>query len=149
MSRAKQLAACGAVCALLVTGLVSGTVQAQRGAVRIAVGELDGNAAFEGALRDALAREPGVRITSTRRAQLVLRGSVQRIQRRRVGDELRVDCEVSLIVAARDGSIRAMLRGRAGARGSDEAQLTRGALRGAVRGALRPLRTSGPALARN
>ena len=63
---------------------------------------------------------------------------------------LEVRCEVSLVVAdARGGAVRAMLRGRAGARGgTDAARLQGNALRAAVRGALRPLAQHGHALAR-
>ncbi len=67
-----------------------------------------------------------------------------------VEGSLEVRCEVSLVVTeARGGSIRAMLRGRGGARGSgDAARLSNDALRAAVRGALRPLATQGEQLAR-
>jgi hypothetical protein len=130
--------------------------QAQRAPVRVALGEIgaaDGAPGAAAALGEALERElrgrDDVQLTGPRRAQLVLRGSVTRLDRRRVGPQLEVRCEVSVIVAdARGGSIRAMLRGRAGARGADAARLSENAMRAAVRGALRPLATHGRSLAR-
>ncbi|MEQ8453116.1 MAG: hypothetical protein RLO52_20760 [Sandaracinaceae bacterium] len=126
-------------------------------AVRVAVGETAGSegdaqqaAALAGAISAALDHAPDVRLTSARRAQLVVRGSVVRLERTRVAEGFEVRCEVSLIVAdARGGSVRAMLRGRAGARGGqDVARLRANALQAAVRGALRPLGAHGRALAR-
>ncbi len=150
MPRAQQLAACGVTCALLI--LAAHADAQPHGPVRVALGELSGARAPElgEALRDTLRRTRDVRLTDRPRAQLVLRGSVQRIERRVVDGQVQIDCEVSVIVAdARGGAIRAMLRGRAGARGgTDEAALSGNALRAAVRGALRPLRASGHALAR-
>jgi hypothetical protein len=126
---------------------------AQRAPVRVAVGELGAGEGSADALFGAIARtledNPEIRVTTTPRAELVVRGSVVRLERRRVGNELEVSCEVSLIVAeARGGSIRAMLRGRGGARGGRDAErLSDDALRAAVRGALRPLASQGHALA--
>ncbi|HJL17389.1 MAG TPA: hypothetical protein RMH99_17100 [Sandaracinaceae bacterium LLY-WYZ-13_1] len=130
--------------------------RAQRGPVRVALGELGASEggprtarALEAAIERALRDREDVRLVGAGRAQLVLRGSVVRLERRRVGRALEVRCEVSVIVAdARGGSIRAMLRGRAGARGSDPTRLRANALRAAVRGALRPLAAHGRALAR-
>ncbi|UJR81549.1 hypothetical protein [Sandaracinus amylolyticus] len=115
----------------------------------IAVGETaarEGGPAIAGALGDALSEEIAarrdVRLTEdTRRARWVVRGSVVQLDEHAVADGLEVRCEVSLIVAdARGGSVRAMLQGRAGARGVDDPErLARAALQAAVRGALRPI----------
>jgi hypothetical protein len=116
--------------------------------LRIAIGEVaavEGGAAAARALSRALAEaieaQPDADLAPMRRAELVLRGSVVRIERSAVAGGLEVRCEVSVIVAdARGGAIRAMLRGRGGARGDgDPARLSDDALRAAVRGALRPL----------
>lgn len=100
-----------------------------------------------GALHDALVREigrlPSLRLAETRHARYVLRGSVTRLDRRPQGRDVEVRCEISLTVAdARGGSIRMMLSGRAGARGTDAESLERAALEAAVHGALRPLSSS-------
>jgi hypothetical protein len=120
--------------------------------VRVAVGELRSEprdaSAFSRALSDALGSQRELELTSVRGADLVVRGSIVRWERRNVGGSLEVRCEVSLIVSDAGGSIRAMLRGRGGARGGTDARLSEDALRAAVRGALRPLAEQGPALAR-
>jgi hypothetical protein len=144
-----------AMAALCVAGA---TTEAQRGgSLRVAIGEVgasDGDPgtvrAFSQVLSETLAAQPLVDVTPAQRAQIVLRGSVVRWDRRPVEDGLEVRCEVSLVVAdARGGSIRAMLTGRGGARGAgDPARLSADALRAAVRGALRPLASQGTALAR-
>ena len=127
---------------------------AQRAPVRVAVGEIEAARPaladeLSGALEDALREHDDVRLTTTRGAELVLRGSLVSVERRRVDRQLEVRCEISLIVAdARGGAIRAMLRGRAGARGGDPRRLYENALRAAVRGALRRLATHGRSLAR-
>lgn len=117
----------------------------------IAIGETAaqvGGAAVAGALSTSIERaieaRRDVRLApDARRARWVVRGSVVRLERRSVADGLEVRCEVSLIVAdARGGSVRAMLAGRAGARGVDDPdRLAQAALDAAVRGALRPLGT--------
>lgn len=117
----------------------------------IAVGEMAATAggpraatALESAIETELASRHDLRLApDARRARYVVRGSVVQLERRQVSDGLEVRCEVSLIVAdARGGSVRAMLSGRAGARGVDDAdRLARAALEAAVRGALRPLGT--------
>ena len=117
----------------------------------IAVGETAATAGgpeMAGALEDALSTEIAsrrdVRLTEdARRARWVVRGSVVQLEEHEVADGLEVRCEVSLIVAdARGGSVRAMLQGRAGARGVDDPErLARAALQAAVRGALRPIAT--------
>lgn len=121
--------------------------------VRVAVGELraEGAAqsdAFSRAIGDALGSHPELEVSSARRADLVVRGSIVRWERRNVGGALEVRCEVSIIVSDAGGSIRAMLRGRGGARGGSEDRLSEDALRAAVRGALRPLASQGQRLAR-
>lgn len=114
----------------------------------IAVGEMAasaGGVATASALGDAVESELSSRrdvrlAPDARRARFVLRGTVVQLERRQVSDGLEVRCEVSLIVADRGGSVRAMLSGRAGARGVDDPeQLAHAALEAAVRGALRPL----------
>ena len=156
MRRAKWLAGRPMWVALAMTiCCVPLASHAQRAPVRVAVGEVgdSGGAgtalALSSAIGQALEENPEVRLTTTPRAQLVVRGSVVRLERRQVDGELEVSCEVSLIIAdARGGSIRAMLRGRAGARGGRDAErLSDNALRAAVRGALRPLGSQGHALA--
>lgn len=155
MLRANELAARSA-CAVALAAMVwcAPRVYAQR-SVRIAVGAVaasDGDRATARALSRELARaieqQPDVDLTPRRRAELVLRGSVVRMTRARVDGGLEVRCEVSVIVTDGEGSIRAMLRGRGGARGGgDPARLSADALRAAVRGALRPLAAQGARLA--
>ncbi|CAG0975346.1 hypothetical protein ARNL5_02022 [Anaerolineae bacterium] len=120
---------------------------AQRGRLRVAVGET-GSSVTEsgpGALSQALLHElesrGDVQLAARGRAELVGGGSIVRLDRVTHGGEVEVRCEVSLIVSeARGGAIRAMLRGRAGARGGGDAErLSQSALAAAVRGALRPL----------
>lgn len=155
MPRASVLAARTALAvALAMTVWCARDASAQR-SVRIAVGEVgsnDGDRASAAALSRELARaieqHPDADLAPRRRAQLVLRGSVVRMTRARVGDGIEVRCEVSVIVTNADGDIRAMLRGRGGARGGgDPARLSSDALRAAVRGALRPLAVHGARLA--
>lgn len=111
----------------------------------IAVGEMAAPAsatadALGSAVASELASRRDLRLASdARRARYVLRGSVQ-LERRQVNDGIEVRVAVSLIVADRGGSVRAMLHGRAGARGIDDPdRLAEAALAAAVRGALRPL----------
>lgn len=156
MARARELAA-RSVLTVALAWMVSCAhgASAQRPALRIAVGEVaanDGDRAAARALsrelERAIAQQPDADLTPRRRAELVLRGSIVRMTRERVAGGLEVRCEVSVIVTDGAGSIRAMLRGRGGARGSgDPAQLSSDALRAAVRGALRPLASQGARLA--
>ncbi len=150
MQRARTLATwlCAATVAWMQMCAPGVPVLAERTlAPIVAVGEtgaLTSSPVAAGALREALVRElgrlPSLRVASAREARYVVRGSVTRLDRSPVGSEVQVRCEVSLIVAdARGGSIRLMLSGRAGARGSDAVTLERAALDAAVRGALRPL----------
>lgn len=100
--------------------------------------------ALGAAIERSLADRGDVRLASDpRRARYVLRGSVVQLERVAVNDGVEVRCAVSLIVAdARGGTVRALLSGRAGARGVDDPErLARAALEAAVRGALRPLGT--------
>jgi hypothetical protein len=104
--------------------------------------EQDAAIALGTALSRAIASRDDVRLSlDPSRARYVVRGSVTRLEEREVEDGLEVRCEVSLIVAeARGGQVRAMLSGRAGARGIDDGErLAQAALDAAVRGALRPL----------
>lgn len=114
----------------------------------IAVGEMAATAggprtadALESAIETELSGRRDVRLaTDERRARYVLRGSVVQLERREVSDGIEIRVAVSLIVADRGGSVRAMLSGRAGARGVDDPdRLADAALAAAVRGALRPL----------
>ena len=119
----------------------------------IAVGSIGAtvpNATATQSLRDALETQlatlGGVRLTPTRNARYVVRGSVTRLERQDLGHSVQVDCEVSLVVAdRRGGSIKMMLSGRAGARGAPTGDtVEQAALQAAVRGALRPLSASLP-----
>ena len=113
----------------------------------IAIGEIAAPATTSrelvvGLLETELQGRDDVRLASSaRRARYVLRGSVVHLEQRGVADGIEVRCEISLIVSeARGGAIRALLSGRAGARGVDDPErLARAALEGAVHGALRPL----------
>ncbi len=120
----------------------------QRGAVAVSVGDTGASVggspvadALEIALHDAIAARPELRDEShPRRARYVVTGSVTELQSRptRGGHEVRI--AVSIVVADRGGSVRAMLAGRAGASGGDDPhRLTESALRAAVASAMRPL----------
>ncbi len=159
MARAKRLAARPLLTVVLAMAALCAprAIEAQQGSLRIAVGEVAANdggpgaaQALSRALVEALEAQPEIDVAPARRAQLVVRGSVVRWDRQAVDGGVEVRCEVSLIVSeARGGSIRAMLRGRGGARGGgDPSRLSNDALRAAVRGALRPLSAQGAALAR-
>lgn len=141
MPRATKLAArsCAIVLALVLCG-VGAAADAQGRSLRVAVGAV-GSEGLSDALTEAIETHPGVDLAPVPRAEVVLRGSIVRWERHRVANQTEVRCEVSVIVAdARGGSIRAMLRGRGGARGGGSAErLSHDALRAAVRGALRPL----------
>lgn len=100
--------------------------------------------ALSTSIERAISSRRDVRLShDQRRARWVVRGSVVSLDRREVEDGLEVRCAVSLIVTdGRGGSVRAMLEGRAGARGVDDPdRLAQAALDAAVRGALRPLGT--------
>ena len=150
MTPAKTLAVrtmCAA--AMVVVCAFAARGRADRRVVRVAVGDVDG-VGLEEAMRTELERSPDLQVVTARNAELVLRGTVVEHRLRVMhGGEVEVRCEVSVVVAdARGGSIRAMLRGRAGARGGDDsASLRENALRAAVRGALRPLASTGLMLA--
>lgn len=158
MARARMLAArsaCAVAFALAVWCIGSPAQSSAQRALRIAVGEIgssDGLRAHAAALSRELTRaieqRPDAALSPRRRAELVLRGSVVHMTQARVAEGLEVRCEVSVIVTDSSGNIRAMLRGRGGARGSgDPARLSNDALRAAVRGALRPLSTHGARIA--
>lgn len=98
-------------------------------------------AALDAALHETLAAQPGVRVEGrVTRARYVITGSIIEWTRREVGDDHEVRCAVSIVVADAHGSVRAMLSGRAGARGEgDPDRLAERALLAATRSALRPL----------
>jgi hypothetical protein len=92
------------------------------------------------ALADELAHHPELRLSPMGSANLVVRGSITRLERSRAGDHGQVRCEVSLIVAERrGGAVRAMVSGRASGQGTLGVALDRAVIHAAVRGALRPL----------
>jgi hypothetical protein len=116
----------------------------------IAIGEVAGTPSggartrevLANVLANQLASRDDVRLANDhRRARYVLRGSLVQLDQREVADGIEVRCEVSLVVSdARGGAIRALLTGRAGARGIDDPnRLAHAAIEAAVRGALRPL----------
>ncbi len=133
-------------CAPLAPAFAEG--RARRTEPTVAVGPTGSavdNRAAGRALRDALSAElgtlGGVRLSSRGAARYVVHGSVTRLDHQRLPDGVEVHCEVSLVVAdARQGTVRVMLQGRAGARGARDAErLEEVAVQAAVRGALRPL----------
>lgn len=104
------------------------------------VGGAPAAAALEEALEAALEDREDLRVSDASHARFVVTASVTELSERDSGAEREVRCAVSVVVADRGGSVRAMLAGRAGARGEDEAGvLAERALLAAVRGALRPL----------
>jgi hypothetical protein len=133
------------ICSVSVPG---GLVRGQRAPVPVAVGDTGtrvGDARVADALADALhraiARESGRLVESgPASARFVLTASVTELEVRPGEPEHEVRIAVSVVVADRGGSVRAMLSGRAGARGDgDPAELTEDALLAAVRSAMRPL----------
>lgn len=147
MLRADELAARSAMAVVLAMTLWCAPRAMAQPSTSVAVGAVaasEGGAAAARELSRALAEvieaQPDVRLAPRGRADLVLRGSIVRMERARVDGEVEVRCEISVVVTDGGGAIRAMLRGRGGARGDgDPARLSRDALRAAVRGALRPL----------
>ncbi len=105
------------------------------------VGGPDAAAALDTALHAALASHPGVRVEGrVDHARFVITGSITEWSNREVTDGHEIRCSVSLIVTDSHGAMRAMLSGRAGARGEGDAdQLADRALLAATRSALRPL----------
>lgn len=133
------------ICSVSLPGAV---VRGQRAPLAVAVGDTGtrvGGArvadALEAALHQAIARESGRLVEAgPGRARFVVTGSVTELEVREGEPEHEVRIAVSLIVADRGGSVRAMLSGRAGARGDgDPGALTEDALLAAVRSAMRPL----------
>jgi hypothetical protein len=98
-------------------------------------------AALDGALRTALEAQPGVRIEGrAERARYVVTGSIVEWTSREVVDGHEFRCGVSIVVADAHGAVRAMLSGRAAARGEGDLDaLSSRALLAATRSALRPL----------
>jgi hypothetical protein len=105
------------------------------------VGGADAAAALDGALHEALGEHPDVRIEGhPARARYRITGSIVEWTTRDVIDGHEFRCAVSIVVADAHGSVRAMLSGRAAARGEgDVTQLSERALLAATRSALRPL----------
>lgn len=131
--------------AALMVGSVLGTLHgasAQSEQTPVVLGELSGPREVADTLRTALNEEldavSGIRVTRSRRARWVLRGSITRLDVVTDGDRNEIECEVSLVMAER-GNVRMMLSGRAAARGANVGRLTESAVRAAVHGALRPL----------
>lgn len=110
--------------------------------LRVAIGTLSteatGDAALEGPLRLALEQAldalPTVDRTAPNRAQVVVQGSLVRLERTPRG----VRAEVSLLVSERrGGAVRMLLTGRAEARGGSDP--VPASITAAVRSAMRPL----------
>ncbi len=144
MTRARGLAA--AVAAWAVLCALPTDASAHR-RVRVTVVS---DPAIADAMREILATTPEVDVVPAPRAELELRGVVAELRHQTLHDIVEVRARVTVVVAdARGGAVRAMLTGRAGARGGgDVDRLSQNALRAAVRGALRSLGQHGPALAR-
>lgn len=133
------------ICSVSLPGAV---VRGQRAPVAVAVGDTGSRVggaevadALEDALHQVIARESGRLVEAgPRRARFVVTGSVTELSVDDRAGEHEVRLTVSLVVADRGGSVRAMLSGRAGVRG-DEApeRLTESALVAAVRSAMRPI----------
>jgi hypothetical protein len=109
--------------------------------LRVAIGTLSteaaGDAALEGPLRSALEQAldalPTVDRTAPARAQVVVQGSLVRLERTPHG----VRAEVSLLVSERrGGAVRMLLTGRAEARGGRDP--VPASITAAVRSAMRP-----------
>ncbi len=98
-------------------------------------------AAMDDALHAALASHPGVRVEGqVDRARYVVSASLVEWSNREVHDGHEIRCGVSIVVTDSRGAVRAMLSGRAGARGGgDPDQIAQRALLAATRSALRPL----------
>lgn len=110
----------------------------------IAVGALQGPEAARPSLQRVMATElrqaHGVRVTGRGRAAYVVSAAVTRFEERESPGRLELECEVSLIVSRRrGGAVRAVLSGRAAARGAPNDRLRDSVVRAAIRGALRPI----------
>lgn len=104
------------------------------------VGGAPAAAALGQALELALTDRADLRVSDASHARFMVTASVTELSERDSGAEREVRCAVSVVVADRTGNVRAMLAGRAGARGEDAAGvLADRAMLAAVRGALRPL----------
>jgi hypothetical protein len=135
--------------AIFVSGgaITAEMVSAQRatavsiGDTGAAVGGPHAAAALDTALHAALATHPGVRVEGrVDHARYVVTGSIVEWSNRAIGADHEIRCGVSIIVTDAHGSVRAMLSGRAGARGEGNPdQLAERALLAATRSALRPL----------
>lgn len=147
---ARGLSSVIVLCSVLVgSSLAGGPAPAlgQRGRLTVAVGDTGARvggdvaaAALEDALHATIAARADLREEERPgRARYVVTGSVTELRSRSTADGHEVHIAVSIVVADRGGSVRAMLAGRAGATGDDVEQLTENALRAAVRSAIRPL----------
>ena len=144
MTRAQRLATL-AVAMAVTCGLAADASAHRR--VRVTVVS---EPTIEDAMRAALAGAPELDVVPRARAELELRGTVNEVRRRHLSDGVEVSARVTVVVAdARGGAVRAMLTGRAGARGGgDPERLTRSALDAAVRTALRSFSDHRAAIAR-
>ncbi len=106
-----------------------------------AVGGPPAALALDGALHEALNARSGFRIEGRAdHARYVITGSIVEWSTRDVVDGHEFRCGVSIVVADSHGNVRAMLSGRAAARGEgDVGSLSSRALLAATRSALRPL----------
>ncbi|MEM9195886.1 MAG: hypothetical protein AAGF12_42360 [Myxococcota bacterium] len=150
----KLLIGGGAAAALAAMVFLSLPTAEGQTTTRVAVGT-DGHHAngvdrpvIRRALADELRALGGFELTSTRRARYVLRASVTELRRVDLGHGLQVDCHVNVLVTDGDGAtVRAMLSGRAGVRGTGRRdRVEQAAIQAAIRGALRPLSRSLPRL---
>ncbi len=110
-----------------------------------AVGGAHAAEALDGALHEALGTQPGLRLVEGRgTARYRITGSIVEWDSREVVDGHEFRCAVSIVVADQHGAVRAMLSGRAAARGEgDMGALSERALLAATRSALRPLADGG------
>jgi len=145
MTRAKWLVTAGV--ALVVACAFSGDARADRHVVRVSVVS---DPRIRTAMHEALEGTPEVDVVGRSRAELELRGTVAELERTQLHDSVQVRARVTVVVAdASGGAVRAMLTGRAGARGGGDVQrLSDNALRAATRSALRGLPQHGRTLAR-
>lgn len=90
------------------------------------------------AVRAQLVELPDVRHASASKAHYVVNASVIRLTTKHLVEKQQVGCEVSVVVADGEGTVKLMLSGRSVATGTGDA-LKHSAVRAAVRGAMRPL----------
>jgi hypothetical protein len=131
---------------LVVAGYAVASIAEGQTATPIAIGTIGAHAgatsdAVRLELESALEQAGGFHIVPNARADYVIRGAVVRLDDRDIPGGHEVQCEVSLLVSdARGERVRALLTGRAGARGGGAIERVRGAaIRAAMRSAIRPL----------